>query len=172
LGTDEPPPLPQPPPWPTDHVQPTAVFPYQLSIHQAESLAGRDLIEPAWLPDGLQFIGALYDPETEAATFAYGFSREDIRLSFIQGLETPGSGKCALCDEVGANAYIHQVHVGAVTGEYVEGVWVLTEEKVRWEPTHYLKTLRWQINGVIYQIVMMGEEFGQPEMVRFAESLH
>jgi hypothetical protein len=32
--------------------------------------------------------------------------------------------------------------------------------------------LRWQVDGVIYQIVMMGEEFGQAEMIRFAESLH
>lgn len=170
-GTDQLPPLPPPAEWSTGEAQPTAVSPYTLTIEQATQLAGRDLLVPSWLPEGLAFAGGSYDPQTEAATLAYGFSQYDVRLSFIQGLAAPGSGVCDLCDKVGESAYIQTVQIGDTNGEYVEGVWKLTDKGAAWEPDPYLKTLRWQVGGVIYQIVMMGEEFGQAEMIRFAEGL-
>ncbi|HLF91267.1 MAG TPA: hypothetical protein VI451_20145, partial [Anaerolineales bacterium] len=60
-----------------------------------------------------------------------------------------------------------------VTGEYVEGVWKLNGTSKDWESDPYLKTMRWQVNGIAFELLFMGppDSVTKAELIAIAESL-
>src|SRR6266498_882472 len=126
---------------------------FQLSVQKAESLTGYDVLSPVEIPFGMKFLGASYNTEHHIVTQAFGPEAEFIELSlWQQPLEYNQScGDISrFCDNmlgsnlVGASANLEAVQIGDITGEYVEGVWNLTDNGPVWINTSDLKTLRWR----------------------------
>jgi len=139
-------------------------------VGDIETLAGFDILEPVTLPQGLSFFGASYDPATQTIIQQFGLSAEEIMLSIRQQPYTNPEA-CTLCGLVGASAPVETVQIGSIQGEYVEGVWNLTDNGPVWENTPYLKTLRWQSNGMAFEMIYGSEEVNKEDMVAIAESM-
>jgi hypothetical protein len=72
---------------------------------------------------------------------------------------------------VGASAPIQTVSLGNVSGEYSEGVWELTDNGPVWRNDEYLKTLRWQSNGMAFELIYMGTELERDDLVAIAAGI-
>jgi hypothetical protein len=142
-----------------------------LSVSEVEGQLGYDVLEPSWLPEVLTFAGANLEPEQQIAKLFYRYEETNgLVLS-----EQPGqiANECELCGSVGASAYVETVQIGNTTGEYVEGVWTLTEEGPVWVSDPYLKRLRWQANGMAFELLYMGppDSLSRVDLITIAESL-
>ena len=144
--------------------------PFAASVSEVETRAGFDILEPAALPDGMTFLGASFDPIYRLASHSYGYSAEDRRILIKQQPITSGE-HCDLCGIVGASASVHSVQIGEVAGEYAEGVWELTDNGPVWRDDPYLKTLRWQRDGMAFELVFMGMELDKARLIAIAKSM-
>ena len=153
---------------------------FQLSFQEAETQAGFDTLGPVEPPAGMIFLGASYDSQHQIVAQTFGHGPESFELTlWQQPLEQHQScGDISnYCDNitggdlVGASAQVETVQIGAVTGEYVEGVWNLTDNGPVWEPTPYLKTLRWQTDEMVFVLTYMGMELDRDALVALAASL-
>jgi hypothetical protein len=159
--------------------------PFTLQIKEAESLAGFDVLEPAWIPEVLSLFGAAFESEEwerkqNTVRIFYYFSSG----KYGPGLESNGivltqqpihsMEDCEICDFVGADANVEKVQIGATTGEYVVGVWQ-ADASGNWTWIHepYLQTLRWQANGMAFELLYMGipEEVTKADLIAIAESM-
>lgn len=111
------------------------------TIAEIEQQAGYNVLEPGWLPGGISIVGATFEPEHHVARIFY----RDVEGNALVVKEAPfqQSDDCELCGKVGASAPVEEVQIGSTQGEYVEGVWKLTDNGPIWVPDPYLKTLRW-----------------------------
>lgn len=141
-----------------------------LNVTEVQSLVGFDVLEPAVLPEDLTFQGASHTAETNTVTQQFGSSPEDIRLS-IQQQPFTTIAACDLCGLVGASASVQIVQIGQGEAEYVEGVWELTANGPAWRDDPYLKTLRWQKDGMAFELIYMGSELKVDDLIVIAESL-
>lgn len=145
--------------------------PRDKSLVDAEQLAGFSVLTPSTLPEGLNFYGASYDEKLKAVVQQFGFTPEDIRLSLRQQpFTTPEA--CSLCGLIGASAPLDAVSVADVPGEYLEGVWELTDNGPVWRNDPYLKTLRWQKDGMAFELIYMGTELEKNALIALAESIN
>lgn len=71
---------------------------------------------------------------------------------------------------VGTSAYLQTVDVDGLVGEYVEGAWNLTDDGPVWNPTPFIKILRWQSDAMIFQLVG-GIELTRDDLITLAASL-
>jgi hypothetical protein len=147
----------------------TELFP--LDVNSTEARAGFDTLEPAALPEGMTFLGASFDPIYSLASLSYGYPPEDGRI-LIKQQPVNSEEICELCGIVGASAAVQTVQIGDVAGEYAEGVWELTDNGPVWHDDPYLKTIRWQKDGMAFELVFMGMELDRDELVGIAASLH
>ncbi len=141
------------------------------TVQEVEQQSGFDLHEPAWLPEHLTFVGATFEQDHSIARIFY---RQDETNGLVLKEEFfTGTEDCELCNTVGASAEIKSVLIGQVTGEYVEGVWKLTENGPAWESDPYMKTLRWQEGHIAFELQYMGppDTLTQTDMVAIAKSL-
>jgi hypothetical protein len=83
------------------------------------------------------------------------------------------SDDCSLCGLVGASEKIEPVMIGNNSGEYIIGVWKLTDNGPVWEPDPYLQTLRWQAEGMAFELLYMGipDEVSKADMIAIAASI-
>jgi hypothetical protein len=148
--------------------------PYNLSVAQAEALAGFDVLEPKQLPQIFFLVGASYQPEGNIVRIFYQeptpvmIHTFGLRLS--EQAVSPGAD-CELCGfatgnhqdylsaksgmVVDTNAVIETVRIGEFTGQYVEGMWMQIGSWV-WQPNPEFMTLRWQANGVAFELYYQG----------------
>lgn len=157
---------------------PTQAFPDPADINNAtrtveevEQIAGYEVFEPAHLPNTLSFTGANIDA---AKKIVYQFYRlYETNALVLRQAPFQQTENCELCRWVGASAEIQTVQIGSASGEYVEGVWNLTDDGPVWVADPYLKTLRWQAGGMAFELLYMGppDTLTQAEMVAIAESL-
>jgi hypothetical protein len=144
--------------------------PFPLTMDEVKQYAGYQVLVPATLPDGMTFLGAALDPALKMTSLSIGYSEaERIILIKQQPIESPET--CTLCGLVGASASVQQVQINGVPGEYAEGVWELTDNGPVWRDDPYLKTLRWQKDGMAYELIYMGMDLGKDNLVTIAESL-
>lgn len=144
--------------------------PFPLDIEQAKSQAGFDVLEPESLPDGLIFLGASFEPGLRTVSLSFGYSPSDLRLLIKQQPVNSGEA-CRLCGMVGASASVEKVQIGNLPGEYALGVWELTEKGPVWRDDPYLKTLRWQKDGMAFEMISMGMEVEKDGLIAVAESM-
>ena len=159
--------------------------PFTLDIKEAELLAGFDVLEPTWIPQVLSFKGAAFESaqwqRKQNTVRIFYFFRSD---KYGPGLESngvvltqqpiPSIEDCEICDLVGEGAEVETVQIGDRTGEYVVGVWAADEAgNWIWQHEPYLQTLRWQANGMAFEILYMGppEEVKKEDLVAMAGSL-
>lgn len=136
----------------------------------ANKLVPFPVLSPLTIPDGMTLQATSFDPALQMVSLSYGYSGDNLRLLIKQQpVESPET--CSLCGLVGATASVQQVQINDVPGEYAEGVWELTDNGPVWRDNHYLKTLRWQKDGMAYELVYMGDELGKDELVEVAESM-
>jgi hypothetical protein len=154
--------------------------PFQLSVREAEELAGYDVLSPVDVPSGMIFVGASYDEKYHIVSQAFGQDAEYIEISlWQQPLEyyQPCGDISQACDNllgatfVGASAYLETVQIGNQTGEYLEGVWELTNDGPVWNPTPYARHLRWKTETMIFELVYNGMNLGRDDLVTLAASL-
>jgi hypothetical protein len=162
---------------------PASILDAGLKVKEVEDQAGFDLLEPAWLPEVLTFAGASFDPDAGIARIFYRYLepfglRENPDPIMTNGLvlrEEPfqTTDDCELCGVVGASAAIETVQIGEVWGEYVEGVWKYTDDGLVWESDPYLKTMRWQSDGMAFELGYMGppDTVTEDEMIAIADSM-
>jgi hypothetical protein len=146
----------------------TNLFP--LDLNEAESQVGFDVLEPATLPEGMTFLGASYDPILKMVSQSFGYSESDRRI-LINQQPVNSMEACDLCGLVGASASVEPVRIMGVPGEYALGVWNLTEKGPVWQDDPYLKTIRWQKNGIAYELIYMGMEVEKSVLLSVAESM-
>ncbi len=140
------------------------------AIAEIEAQSGLPVYVPERLPEGMQFYGASYDESQEIVIQQYGFAPEDIRLS-IKQQPFATRAACTLCGLVGASAPVTEVSIRDVDGEYVEGVWELTDAGPVWRNDPYLKTLRWQEGGTAFEMIFMGTEMERDDLIAVAAGL-
>jgi len=167
--------------------------PFTLSITEVEELAGFKLVLPPTLPDFLSLEGAMYEPETKVVTISYslemGETDPSIGLSmnglYLSEQFVSNPDECAICDIVvredgtstgwrdqspllvGTNAHFELLKIGDVTGKYAEGVRL---GDGTWEYDPSLKHLRWQANGLAFDLWDIGS-LTKTELITIAESL-
>lgn len=163
----------------TPPAQTSTESPFKYSVQEAESLAGYDVLSPVEIPFGRVFVGASYDEKYHIVAQAFGQSADSLEVSlWQQPLEyyQPCGDISQPCDNMlgsnlaGASADIQTVQIGDLTGEYVEGVWNLTDNGPVWEPTPFLKTLRWKNDTMIFELVG-GIDQTRDDLVKLAESI-
>lgn len=149
---------------------PASIIDANPEITEVELQAGYDVLEPSWIPSNLTFAGASIEDQKIVRIF-YRFV-DTNGLVFRQEPERTAED-CELCGMVGPDAPIEQVAIGDTTGEYVEGVWKLTEQGPVWESDPYQKTLRWQMDGMAFELLYMGppDTLSMEDMIAIAESL-
>lgn len=164
----------------TPPAQTSSESPFKLSVQEAESLAGYDVLSPVEVPFGMIFVGASYDEKYHIVAQAFGYSAEYLELSlWQQPLEyyQPCGDISQPCDNMlggnlaGASADIQTVQIGDLPGEYVEGVWELTDNGPVWNPTPYAKTLRWKTETMIFELVYNGIDLARDDLVKLAENI-
>lgn len=161
---------------------------WNLSLSEAEQQAGFKLVLPAKLPEILSFTGVSYDKSHGFVQVAYLTPQGNALLVGQQ--ITPNPTDCFMCNIligdyndveegnpdnimlVPLDANLEVVQIGGAMGKYVEGVWSGTDCcGWQWDPTPYLKTLRWWNNGMGFDLTYGGLELEKTDLIRIAESI-
>jgi hypothetical protein len=155
----------------TPTLDPANISNATLSIQQMQEKAGFAVLVPTWLPDNLSLVGATFDRERSIARIFYRYQGTNGLVLKEESFSRKED--CALCGEVGASAQVETVDLGNVLGEYVEGVWKLTDRGPVWVSDPYLKTLRWQENGMAFELEYMGppDTLTKDQMIAIVKSL-
>jgi hypothetical protein len=142
-----------------------------LTINDVEKHVGYTVLEPTWLPAVLSFVGANYDPNHKIAYLFYRY--EDTNGLVLREEPSRITDDCELCGVIGASTKVEIAQIGGFPGEYVEGVWELTDSGSVWDPTPWLKTLRWKANDLAFQLLYMGppESVSMKDMIAIAASI-
>lgn len=141
------------------------------TVSDVEAAVGFDVLEPTWLPNKYTFREANFDPTNNIVYLFYDYEIEGSGLVLSEApLQTPD---CEFCKLVGASADVETVQIGNIPGEFVEGVWKLNGTEAVWEPDPYLKTMRWQVDGMAFELLFMGppDYVTKTDMIAIAESL-
>lgn len=163
-------------------VAPDAEYDPYSSLEQAAAQTSFPVSTPTIMPDGYFFEGAVWDSDQSA-----------IFLSYIYGgggrsLQITETTHAEIFREIGASTNIENVQIGDLTGEYVEGEWVVYDrpqgeagetvtEEATWNPTAPSRRLRWQHGDITYEIWALGGSeddpayIGKEAMIEIAESM-
>jgi hypothetical protein len=150
--------------------------PSQLSVEEAESRAGYDVIRLEDVPPGMRLIGILFDEKYQTVAQGFGYEDQYIELSLWQqplAYDQSCGDISSYCDNmlgsnyVGASAYVEPVRIGELTGEYLEGTWNLTDQGPVWISTPFIKFLRWQTDEMTFELVA-GIEFSKEDLILLA----
>ena len=156
---------------------------FSLSIDEAEDLAGFDARTPKTLPAGYTFAGAGFSSEREAIVLNYAPPSAGQVLRIFQrqvGLEF---------QEISASANVEIVSIGSSAGEYVSGAWLVSTTapesndplitlNATWDSDAKIQLLRWQENGILYEIIFAGSNsqalgyLTKNDLIAMAESMY
>jgi hypothetical protein len=154
---------------------------FTLSVADVKQQAGFGVKEISFLPEGLSFIGSRYDPSYNAVTLLY--EAKNYKLFLTQ--RPLGNGEDLF--SIGASANVKNVKVGNNDAEFVIGGWnAVTTQAISnnqnptstvniyavWENELPQSTLRWQADGIVYELRSDGE--GSPtqsELINLANEL-
>ena len=148
-------------------------YDFRLTLAQAERQAGFPIRQPATLPPSIQLNGVTYVPQIQTVILDYktAGSNQIIRISQRKADNTESYAW------IGASARVETVQIGQVTGEYVAGGWKLPEMadtlesaapgmkvnlEAEWDPRARVQLLRWQADGMFYEILHIGATTPHP----------
>jgi hypothetical protein len=152
---------------------------FNLTMSEAESLAGFEIKTPASDPKEFQLLGATYDELREAIILHYATPSDGLVLRISQQHLDPDY------QSIGPEAVIELVEIGAYSGEFVAGGWMIPEvesgadapTQAVWDAKVKLQTLRWSDGEFLFEIILAGRA-GQPGyldrdgLIALAKSLH
>jgi hypothetical protein len=150
-----------------------------MSIEQAESQVRFGALR---LPDDndelFTLAGATVDPQYRLLTLVYhspdGSAVQSGRaFTLNQWPTTEPLETCDLCAAIGASAEITTVSVRDTTGEYVQGVWELSNQGPIWQSVPHRKIIRWQEDGYWFELSMFTSDGSHTveDLIVIAESL-
>lgn len=156
-----------------DEVKPTPEpYSFTLTVAEAETLAGFDVLEPSHLPAGYIFEGAFYDPETQKVALKFVLQNGDNGTLYIY------QERGEMTSDPAVSAYVTPVAVGDAEGQYIQGVWEYASPNTTtptWNPRADSYSLAWQRDGFALYIHFLGGETIPPiplsELIAIAESL-
>jgi hypothetical protein len=150
---------------------PASILDVHQTVGEVEILAGYKVLQPSWLPKVLSLAGASYQPDHHIVRIFY----RDVNTNGLVLKQEPfqEAGECDLCGKVGASASVETIQINGVSGEYVEGVWKLTDKGPVWESDPYQKTLRWQANQTAFELGFMGppDAVSKADLIAIAQSI-
>lgn len=161
---------------------------YSLTVAEAEKISGFKITQPSKLPIFLSLLGASVDPEQKVVSIFYLRSQDmgpTTNGLLLKEEITPPTGKYYLSnfvigDKTEVEKYspgmivgaIEEVQIGKITGQYVEGAWHGTDCcGWAWDSDPYLKRLRWQENGVAFELSYMGMDITKEDMIAIAVNM-
>ena len=136
---------------------------FDLNINQAENLIGFKIKIPSKIPEDFRLEGVAYDELREAVILNYLTQSRDLvmRVSMQRADRD--------YQQIGPEAVIEFVSIGALTGEYVSGGWTIPEveseiintiipskNQIFWDINVNLQTLRWSDGEFLYEIILAG----------------
>jgi hypothetical protein len=124
------------------------------SVEAIRALAPFPVYALAQIPDGLVFAGATGGPER--VTLHYTSPKQTGSLTLW--MEPYHGADALLAGEVGADAQIESVAVGAAVGEYVRGSYNGNFNSPVWDATLPDQTLRWADHGLFFTLFQDGSE--------------
>lgn len=146
----------------------------EMTLLEAEAAIGFDLYEPQELPRDYRLTRIQYDAQQQAVTMLYASPKAATGEFFAitQGKHLPPF-------EVGADAAIETIPLGAASAEFVRGMWFTPagSDQAYWEDRSEIYTLRWQMEEVAISIQFVFNEPFSPaylerdEMLAMARSL-
>lgn len=160
---------------------------FSLTISEAETLAGFEVLKPGYVPPGYTLEGAAYQAERQAIITNYVMENNghSFRISQRpQGIDY---------QQIGAGALIEIVQIGAISGEYVTGAWTIPEVEsaleetansqsptleIAWNPEAGVQILRWQKDKMLFEILFAGRNsdilgyLTKSDLIAIAESMH
>ncbi len=150
------------------------------SVEQAEKQVGLKALQ---LPDenkgDFTLAGASVDSHYRLLTLVYqspdGSAVQSGQVFTLkQWPTTEPIETCDLCAAIGASAQVETISVRGVSGEYVQGVWELTDHGPVWRPVPNRKVIRWQENGYWFELGMFTSDGSHTmeDLIAIAEALH
>lgn len=154
---------------------------YGLNLEQAQKQADYPLKTLGVLPDKMAFSGAHVEPALKAVALRYSDGMNN--LIFTQRL----LGNVEEYSSIGASATVEPIQVRGVQGEFVSGAWRLQTSQssvqatsnpgtqanlgLYWDADLPQHILRWQENGMSFEIISTGETLRKEELVNIANTL-
>jgi hypothetical protein len=154
---------------------------YGFSLEQAQKQAGYPLKTLTVLPDKMAFAGAHVEPSLKAVALRYTNGIDN--LIFTQRL----LGNVEEYSSIGASATVEPIQVRGEQGEYVSGGWKLQTGQsptqaasnpgiqanlgLYWDADIPQRILRWQENGMSFEIISTGEALRKEDLVEIANSI-
>ena len=143
------------------------------SVEQVRSKVGFEVKELGNLPEGMYFEGATGGPDfIELAYLHKDRDRLGGELSVI--VEATGRPSAIGTGITAPSAYVEQVQIGNLPGEYYTGVLFQDEQgNVTWQPDDPMATLRWEDGGSTYTLFYYSRRnpLSKEDLVRLAESM-
>jgi hypothetical protein len=146
-----------------------------ISVREAEALAGFDVLEPSYLPEGYIFSGA-----------SYNSGARWVALEFISQPDGSDYSKViyiyqrrgAFDLEPALHPYETPVPIGDVEGVFIQGAYVSESPDTmayRWDASADSYALSWKIDDMAFSINFLGGETTPPislaDLVAIAESM-
>ncbi|HWQ84631.1 MAG TPA: hypothetical protein VN363_08700 [Anaerolineales bacterium] len=152
--------------------EPTAAeypgMPRELSLIEAEAIAGFDLYEPLRLPRDYRLTRITYNTYHQAIEMEYTSPRAATGESFyiIQGKNLASA-------TVGADAKIETFQVGGHTAELVRGIWFADAGSTQstWQEGPEWYTIRWQTQDITIEIGFRLNETFYPAYINHDEMI-
>lgn len=156
---------------------------FDLNINQAEDLIGFKIKIPSKIPKEFSLQGVAYDELREAVILNYMTKSRDLVMR-VSMQKADGDYQ-----QIGPEAVIEFVSIGALTGEYVSGGWTIPEVESEivntiipsktqtiWDINVKLQMLRWSDGEFLYEIILAGgnDQNGyqdKNDLVSIAESM-
>ncbi|HEX2997723.1 MAG TPA: hypothetical protein VHP14_23070 [Anaerolineales bacterium] len=150
-----------------------------MRIEQAESQVGFKALQLSEENSGnYTLAGASIDSQYRLLTLVYhspdGSAVQSGRgFTLKQWPTTEPVDTCDLCAAIGASAQVETISVRGMNGEYVQGVWVLTNDGPSWQPVPQRKVMRWQENGYWFELGMFTSDGSHTveDLITIAEEL-
>jgi hypothetical protein len=150
-----------------------------VDVEQAERQVGFSVLKlPNENAELFTLVGASVDPQYRLLTLVYhspdGSAVQSGRTFTIEKWPTTEPIEtCDLCAAIGASAQVITISVRGTTGEYVQGVWNLTNVGPRWEPVPHRKIIRWQEDGYWLELGMWSSlgSHTMEDLIAIAEDL-
>jgi Tol biopolymer transport system component len=164
-------PIPEPTPSPLT---------FSLTVQEVQQLAGFNVLVPTYLPEGYEFQGAAYNPQSDVVTLQYISSSGDLLKTGTIGIYQKRGDFPDFSKQLGLSSQSHAtpVPIGSMTGEFTRGAWVYDSPDTtipRWEESADYYSLSWQNDGMSFIVDFLGDHVSPPisldELVAIAESL-
>ena len=128
---------------------------WNLTIEQAQELAGFEVVVPVSLPPGYRLDNVIFNPNTGEVAQFYEFHPYSAGEMFILGQRlSPPS------EVIGQSATVEQLTLGGIPVEYVKGGWFGApgSSVETWHADAMFHTYHWQAGEFYFSLVFMFDE--------------